>query len=424
MALKDYRPMMERCSDCLGCKWSPFDKIQSQRFGENCPTNLYFKLFTYSARGKFQAAQGLLDGEYGYTDAMLQAVTACTACGACDIMCKICRYNLEPLEHNIALKNDAVGKGHILPAQAAMMESLKSEQTMLPGKKKAQRAEWTQGLPLVDAMKEPADAVFFPGCKYSYEEKLRESVRSAVRLISGAGVTLGYMGGADMCCAGRAYQQGFFDEFNVHADANIKAFEAAGVKTIVTPCADCYHAFKRLYAARGFNVQVYHVVEYIEKLISEGKIKFTKPVNLTVTYHDPCHLGRLGEPYVPWSGREKKIMNQVHTWEPRRPRYNGAYGIYDAPRNVIAAIPGVKLAEMERIREYALCCGAGAGCSETYPEFSRWTASERVTEANATGADALVTACPWCRDNFSGVADENGRGIEVIDILDLVSMAL
>ena len=416
--------MMERCSDCLGCKWSPFDKIQSQRFGENCPESLYYNFLTYSARGKFQAAQGLLDGDYGYTDAMFEASTACTSCGACDIACKICRYNLEPLEHNIALKNDAVEKGRILPVQAAMMKSLKEEQTMLAGKKKADRTLWARDLGLKDALKDGAEVIFFPGCKFSYDEKLRDSAIKAIKIITGAGVALGYMGDADMCCAGRAYQQGFFKEFDERAQGNIKAFEKAGVKTIVTPCSDCYHAFKRLYAAKGYQVEVLHVVEYLDKLISEGKIVPKKCVDMTVTYHDPCHLGRLGEPYVPWNGTEKKIMNQVHTWEPRRPRYNGAYGIYDAPRSVLSAIPGLKLVEMERIREYSFCCGAGGGCSETYPEFSKWTAGERITEANSTGADALVTACPWCESNFSGVKDENGKSIPVYDVVDIVAMSL
>jgi Fe-S oxidoreductase len=165
-------------------------------------------------------------------------------------------------------------------------------------------------------------------------------------------------------------------------------------------------------------------VEYIDRLIQEGKIKFTKSVPLTVTYHDPCHLGRLGEPYVAWEGQEKKILNQIHTWEPRRPRNNGAHGIYDAPRNVLKSIPGVKLVEMERIREYSWCCGAGGGCSETYPEFSSWTAGERITEANATGAEALVTACPWCEGNFMNAVDENGKKIQVLDLIELVQQAL
>ncbi len=424
MALKDFRPMMERCSNCLGCKWIPFDKIQSQRFGENCPINLYYEFHIYSARGKFQAAQGLLDGEYGYTDALLASTQACTACGACDIACKVCRYNLEPLDFNIALKADAVEKGNILPVQKEMIASLKKEQTMIIGAKKANRSAWAKGLKLKDAMKEGAEVIFFPGCKYSYDKKLQGYARTAAELLINAGVDLGYMGEADMCCASRAYQQGLMADFDARSEANIKAFKKAGVKTIVTPCSDCYYAFKRLYAAKGLEVEVLHVVEYIDKLISEKKLKLKKPVNMTVTYHDPCHLGRLGEPYVAWNGTEKKIMNQVHTWEPRRPRYNGAYGIYDAPRRVLAAIPGLTLVEMERIREYALCCGAGAACEQTYPEVSKFTANERVTEANSTGAEALVTACPWCESNFASAVDENGKKIEVIDIIDLVSRAL
>lgn len=424
MALKDFRPMMERCSNCLGCKWIPFDKIQSQRFGENCPINLYYEFHIYSARGKFQAAQGLLDGDYGYTDALLKATQACTSCGACDVSCKVCRYNLEPLDFNIELKNDAAIAGNMLPVQKEMHKSLKKEQTMIIGAKKVNRSAWAKGLGLKDAMKDGCEVIFYPGCKYSYDKKLQKHAIAAAELLLNAGVDLGYMYDADMCCAGRFYQQGFFNDYEIRAKGNIKAIKATGAKTIVTPCADCYHALKRLYPALGLEIEVLHIVEYLDRLISSSKLKFRKNLNMTVTYHDPCHLGRLGEPYIPWEGKEVKIMNQVHTWEPRRPRYNGAYGIYDAPRRIIAAIPGVELLEMERIREYALCCGAGACVDQTYPEVSKFTANERVTEARATGADALVTACPWCESNFDGATDENDKKIEVIDIIDLVSRAL
>ena len=110
----------------------------------------------------------------------------------------------------------------------------------------------------------------------------------------------------------------------------------------------------------------------------------------------------------------------MSVWNPARPRYNGAYGVYEAPRNIIKSIPGVKLAEMERIREYSWCCGAGAGCGETAPEFSKWTASERLDEAASTGADFLITACPWCKNNFDSVPG----GISTMDILELALKAL
>ncbi|MDP2791711.1 MAG: (Fe-S)-binding protein [Rectinemataceae bacterium] len=424
MALNDFRPMEERCSNCLGCKWIPFDKIKSQRFGENCPSISWGNFNTYSARGRFELGLALLTKDADLSQATTDIIHACTSCGSCDVACKVSRYNLEPLDHNIELKAYAVEHGKLLPGQAEIIESLKKEKTMIRGKKKAARGAWAEGLGLKDLTKEKAEVLFFPGCKSSYDEKFIKNARSSVRILKKAGVDLGYLGAADMCCAGRALQMGFQNDFAVSAAANIKAIEASGAKIIVTPCSDCYHAFKRQYPKLGLKVEVLHVVEYLDRLIKEKKLAFTKKVPMQVTYHDPCHLGRLGEPFVAWEGKEKKIFNQIHTWEPRRPRFNGAYGIYDAPRNVIQSIPGVELVEMERIREYSWCCGAGSVCNETNPEFSSWTAAERVTEANSTGASALVTACPWCESNFRGTKDENGRTIEVLDIVELVEMAL
>ncbi|MFA6504885.1 MAG: (Fe-S)-binding protein [Treponemataceae bacterium] len=424
MALDDFKAMQERCSNCLGCKWIPFDKIKSQRFGENCPSVCYFNFNTYSARGRFQLGLGILTKDVEYTETVTEAVHNCTTCGLCDVSCKVTRYNLEPLEHNLELKADAVKKGKTLPAQKPIMEALAKEKTMLVGKSKASRTKWADGLGLKDLTKEKAEVLFFPGCKFSYDEKLQKTAQSAVRILKKSGVDLGYMGSSDMCCAGRALQMGFQDDFKKNAEANIALFKKSGVKTIVTPCSDCYHAFKRQYAKLGLDIEVLHTVEYLDRLIQSGKIKFTKTIQKTVTYHDPCHLGRLGENYIPWNGKEKKILNQVHTWEPRRPRYIGAYGIYDAPRNVLKSIPGVNLVEMERIKEYSWCCGAGGGCSDTNPEFSSWTASERITEANSTGAETLVTACPWCETNFRNAVDENGKKIAVLDVLELVEQAL
>ena len=117
--------------------------------------------------------------------------------------------------------------------------------------------------------------------------------------------------------------------------------------------------------------EVLHTLELAARLIKDGRLELTKPVPLTVTYHDPCHLGRQGEPYVPWEGVEKKIYGQAVVYDPPRPRYNGAQGIYQAPRDVLAAIPGVELVEMERNREAAWCCGAGGACREAFPEYRR-----------------------------------------------------
>ena len=162
------------------------------------------------------------------------------------------------------------------------------------------------------------------------------------------------------------------------------------------------------------------MVELLDQMVADGRLKMTNPVPMKVTYHDPCHLGRQGEDYVPWDGIEKKIFGQAVVYDPPRPRYNGAFGVYDAPRNVLKAIPGVELVEMERIKEGAWCCGAGGGAREAYPKFSEWTADERIEEAESTGADALVTACPWCERNFIDAVRGTKGKLEVLDILQLV----
>jgi Fe-S oxidoreductase len=151
-------------------------------------------------------------------------------------------------------------------------------------------------------------------------------------------------------------------------------------------------------------------------LIKEGRIKFTKEVPMRVTYHDPCHLGRLGEPYAPWDGVEKKFTLDIITQIPPRPARHGIWGIYEPPRNILRSIPGIELVEMERIREYTWCCGAGGGVKDAYPEFALWTAKERLNEANTT--------CPWCERNFKDAVEETGDSIKVYDIIELMQQAI
>jgi len=204
------------------------------------------------------------------------------------------------------------------------------------------------------------------------------------------------------------------------------------VRTVVTPCADCRHVFTRLYPAlAGAEAmpEVLHTVELTGRLVEEGRLALTSPVPLTVTYHDPCNLGRQGEPYQLWEGVEQKIYGQAVVYEPPRPRHNGAQGVYDAPRDLLAAIPGLELLEMERSREAAWCCGAGGACREAFPAYSAATAAERVEEAAATGAEALVTACSRCELNFNeavaadSAAGGPGSGLAVHDLLELVALA-
>lgn len=288
----------------------------------------------------------------------------------------------------------------------------------------SERGAWADDLDLPRLPSEKAEVLYHAGCRASFDKEQGKSARAAVTLLQKAGVDIGILGEREMCCAGRIYSMGYRDEFNRFARANINAWAKAGVKTVVTSCSDGYHAFKRLYPKLGSQVEVLHTVELLDRLIKEGKLKFRQDIPMVVTYHDPCHLGRQGEPYIPWEGVEKKIKGQIIVYEPKKPRYNGAWGIYDPPRDILRSIPGVELVEMQRIREYSWCCGAGGGVREAYPEYSNWIASERIAEARATGAEALVSACPWCERNFLDAIGETGDSIKVLDILDMVQKAI
>ncbi|MBN2115679.1 MAG: (Fe-S)-binding protein [Anaerolineales bacterium] len=423
MALKDFAAEMDRCSVCSYCKWIPFDQMKSWRFAKNCPSVAYYNFNSYSARGRYAVARSLLNEQSEYSDTVRNIVHTCMTCGACDVSCKVCRYNLEPLEMVRELKFSLVEAEQVLDQHEALIASLNQEHNILH-KPKSERGAWADGLDVARLPSEKAEILFHAGCRLSYDEDLQKTAVSAVQLLKSMGVDVGILGEKEMCCGGRVYSMGYRDEFNHFADLNMKVWANAGVKTVVTACADCYHAFKRLYPPLGSQVEVLHMVEFIERLIQQGKLRFRSEVPMTVTYHDPCHLGRQGEPYVPWNGVEKKIKGQIIVYEPNKPRYNGAWGVYDPPRNILRSIPGVKLVEMERIREYSWCCGAGGGVREAYPEFSAWTAAERIAEAKATGAEALVSACPWCERNFMDSISATGAGLQVYDVLALVEKAL
>jgi Fe-S oxidoreductase len=317
-----------------------------------------------------------------------------------------------------------IDNGCFPPQDMPLIDHLRREDNMMM-EPKADRDKWAEGLEIKDLTQEKAEVAFHVGCRYSFDKDLWKTPRAVVDLLKNVGIDFGIMGKDENCCGGRLCDMGYRGEFIKYAENNNDAWTTAGVKTVVTGCSDCYHAFKRLYPEEfEFKFEVLHITEYLDRLIKEGKIQFSKTVPMTVTYHDPCHLGRRGEPHVPWNGEQKKIRGQVLVYEPRKPRYNGAWGIYEPPRDVLKSIPGIKLVEMERNREYAWCCGAGAGVRERYPDFSSWTAGERVEEAKATQAEAIVSACPHCERNFTDVVNDQSESMKVYDIVDLVREAI
>lgn len=425
MTLEDYRSLIERCTRCSHCKYVPYVPLArvNRKFRPVCPSSERYGFHAWSAGGRTITAYSLMVGELKYSPKVIDVIYQCMMCGACDVSCKI-QMDLEPYEVLLELRAKCVEDGQIPIEFIPVIEDLKRNDNMLQ-KPKSERGRWAEGLDVKKLPEEKADVVFHAGCRFSFDEELWPTLRKTLIILKEAGLDVGIFGVDEVCCGGRPYEMGYQSELMKYMSHNIETWKNVGVKTIVTPCSDCYGTFKAWYSRFGHKIQVMHVIECIEGLIKEGKIKLVKEIPEVVTWHDPCHLGRLSEPYLysapgkPYITPEKKVMGIV-VYDPPKPWRRGAKGIYDLPRNVLRKIPGLRFIEMYRIREYAWCCGAGGGVTYAYPDFAVWTAKERIKEAKAVGARAIVTACGWCERNLKDAVKEMNEEIKVYDIIDLV----
>jgi Fe-S oxidoreductase len=392
-------------------------------FIQGCPALSRYLWHAYSPSGKFNMAYSLLQNRIEIDETFLEVLYRCQMDGSCDISCKV-QQDLEPLQLMQELRIKCVEEGQLVPAHMMVIEGLRKEDNMMQALK-ADRGRWAEGLDVKNLTEEKAEVVFHAGCRYAFDKELWPIARGGLELLLKAGVDVGIMGADEACCGGRAYELGYAGELTKYAEHQMETLSTAGIKTLVTPCSDCYAAFSVLYDKIGkkLGIEVIHLVPYLDRLIKNGQLKLTRKVPLTVTYHDPCHLGRLGEPWVHWQGKETKVMGQMIIHDPPKKFRRGAGGIYDPPRDILKSIPGLKFMEMYRIKEYAWCCGAGGGVIDAYPEFAAWTGNERLKEAGAVGAEAIVSACGWCKRNFLDAAKESGDKTKIYDIVELVQMA-
>ena len=401
MALAEYRKDMLRCTRCSCCKFIPLLSItKSKRFSYACPAVSRYNFHSYSGSGKVICALSLIEDRIDYTDRLLHIIFNCTLCGACDLSCRIgTQIEVYEILHELRVKCFEDGKAP-LPGHRPILDSIKNYDNvwMQP---RSRRKAWAKDLGVKDFAKDRPEYLYFVGCTYSYEPRLREVVRMTAELLHKAGVDFGILGNQETCCGSPGYTIGDMQTFEACARKNLETFEKLGVKKIITSCAGCYGMFKAhypLHLGEAAGYEVVHAIELLDDLVAGGQLAPERDVPMRVTYHDPCHLGRLSEAKVPSHGEEEKILGTLVVKEPEKAI--GFHGIFDPPRNVLAAIPGLELREMERIREYSWCCGSGAGVKSAFPEFALWTSQERLTEALSTGAEALVSCCPWCERNL------------------------
>jgi Fe-S oxidoreductase len=422
MGLANYKGDLDMCCRCSACKFIPLQMVKGSAHSYVCPSIARYNFHAYSGGGRIDICKAVLRTELKYADKLLDVVYNCQVCGACDTSCKYA-MDMEVLEPIQELRIECVEKGYTLPSLDKAILGLREQDTLVGGAK-AKRGEWAKDLDVKNYTEQPVSVIYHAGCRTCFDPELWKIARTTINLLKEAGIDVGTGGKKELCCGGRAYQMGYKEDFINQAQRNMELFQNSGAEILVTGCADCYHAFKVLYDKFGFKdkLEILHTTEYLDRLMKEGKLKPIKPVKAIVTYHDPCHVGRQGEPYIHWEG--KRLPGYRFVFDPPKVYRRGTYGIYRPPREILKSIPGLRLVEMDRIKEYAWCCGAGGGVSESNPEFATWTAKERLAEAESTGAEALVTACPGCESLFKETLKANGNSFQIYDIVELLEKSI
>ncbi len=336
ITLEDYRYDAERCIRCGGCKWVDHIYMSSVRFSYKCPSIAYYLFDAYAAYGRERLSLAVMDGKIDLTPELLKAIFACQLCGACDIGCKR-NLDLEPLLVLETLRARLVDQGLGPPPEHKRIADNISRTHNRYGSPHANRFQW---LPEDITPATKADIVYFAGCASSYVNT--EIARATARILTGTGTSFMLLGSEERCCGHPLYSTGQFDAFMKQLEHNIEAVRKSGAKTVLLSCAECYHTWKVGYpkmlgkSTADMDFEVIHITEYVDQLIQNDSLQFNTPVNLKLTYHDPCYLGRLSEPWIHWQG-------QRGTWgrlEPAKEFRRGTHGVYQAPRNILQAYKG------------------------------------------------------------------------------------
>ena len=418
LSLGDFRYDADCCTSCESCRWLDFIYIPGVDFSMRCPSAAYYSFDAWGAYGKMKLVSKLLDGELDFSPKLAEVVYQCQMCGSCDSGCK---RNLD-LEIGLVLETlraECVKRKIGPPPELKKVaQNIEKSHNRLDAPHK-ERFKW---MPSNIKPAKRADILYFAGCS-SYTHP--EISQAAVKILKASGTDFEVLTD-EWCCGYLLYTSGQWDAFKKQAERNFEEIRNSGAKTVICSCAECYQTLKVNYpkilgiSTEDMPFKVLHLVEYVDQLIKEAKLKLANEINMKVTYHDPCNLGRLSEPWVHWDGTRGDWGYLTPAKEFRR----GVNGIYEAPRNILRSIRGIQLVEMLRNRDLAWCCGAGGGVSEAYKDFALWTAEERLREARLVGAEAIVSCCPQCKENFAAAIKISGNEMMVYDISELILKAI
>jgi len=367
---------LAKCEECKTC--SGYCTVASSFEGVE----------TWSSKGRTLIIKGLQNKELHISNKIIDILYTCTECGLCFAQCF---EDLELNEAILATRHQIVEKG--LAPQIFHEAAKNILETGDPGAVSVQRRHsWMKDLH-IQPLPEKAEVLYWVGCMVA--DRTPKTARAFLKILNHADVNFTMLKESEGCCGYVLLSTGLWNEAKKAAKDVLSKIEETGVETLVTPCAGCYYTFKKLYPEIldiSLPCEVLHSSQLIEKLLKNRKLEL-KGLDLKVSYHDPCSLGR-------------------HS------------GVFDAPRNVLKAISGLTLVEMPLNRKLARCCGGGGGLWSFNHQVSMDSAHLRLKDFQPLKVDTLTTACPLCQMNFRYTSVRKSIPTEICDITEIVESAL
>lgn len=355
-------------------------------YGEVCPAYKYSGKFdSAAARGRNAINRAIMEGEFGIDEDVVANNYTCLGCKACQVTCQKRDHAGQLMIDEAKITQEMrkeIFKAGLEPEVLQKVDGVIADSGNPFGYEPVKRDAWAKGLDLPKT----GDVVYFAGC-YAALRKTNIA-KSTVEILRAGGIDVAYLGEDEWCCGVPQLNDGNQDLAEKMIENNLNAIKASGAKTVITSCAGCFHALKTEYAeiVGELPFEVKHSSEVIAEMIEDGRLKLTGDLGAAVTYHDPCHLGR-------------------HE------------GVYEAPRKVIAAIPGAAFSEMERNQANSWCCGGGSVVSNVFPEMTKNISADRIEEAKAAGAQLVISTCPSCEENLGGAGRKQKVKVEDLNVI-------
>ncbi len=318
---------------------------------------------------------------------------SCTACLNCYEQCPVFISGFDKI---IDMRRSVVLMESRFPNELKEVFRAMERKSNPWGVEKNQRADWAQTLGVKTLAENPdVEWLYFPGCFKGFDDRNKKVAMAVVKILQRTGTSFGILGPEEGCCGDPARRMGHEYIYSMLVEKNIETFEKYKIKKILTTCPHCYNTLKNEYSQFGGNYEVIHQTEFLKSLLEQKKITLKNGTPLTVTYHDSCYLGRYNQ-------------------------------IYQPQRDILKAIPGVTLKEMERSFEKSFCCGGGGGRMWMEEHQGKRINEMRADQALALDPNVIATACPYCLTMLEDGLKARGKeeSVKVYDLAELLEKSM